>query len=208
MQHATMPAVFTHSTPHPGPSRTDAELLQAVRGGDDPAFGELYQRYRSLAERIARRTGVSGVDVDDVVGEAWTKVLRALRSGRGPSTNFPGYLATATRRVSWTHSNSAARLAPTDDHALLDGVWLDELPDHLAETDLGRALVRLPPTWREVLWRVEIDGEKVAEIAARHGKSANSVSAIASRARRRLREELAAVEQSRVNSSESRKPAA
>jgi DNA-directed RNA polymerase specialized sigma24 family protein len=69
-------------------------------------------------------------------------------------------------------------------------VWHDELPESIADTELGRALRDLPPSWREVIWRVEVVGEKVAAIAAEQGRSANSVSATASRARRRLRDLL------------------
>lgn len=171
---------------------SDAELLDAVRRGDPEAFGLLFTRYQAVAVKVARRAGIRSGDVEDVVGDAWGRVLRAIRGGAGPTDNFPGYLATAIRRVSWAYHGHHAAFLPTDDEATLDGIWIDELPDSLADTELGRALAKLPRAWREVLWRVEVDGEKVAAIAAEQGKSPNSVSAIASRARRRLRAELSA----------------
>ncbi len=172
--------------------RTDHELLEATRGGQGEAFGELYERYAAMTRRIARRSGVATSDVDDIVADAWARVLRALRTGSGPTTNFPGYVATAVRRVAWSYDTAASMVSPTDDDRLLDGVWLDELDPSFAETELGQALLRLPRNWREILWRVEVDGEQVALLAAEFGKTPNSVSAIASRARRRLREELGA----------------
>ncbi|HVK28536.1 MAG TPA: sigma-70 family RNA polymerase sigma factor [Nocardioides sp.] len=173
---------------------SDGELLDQARRGDSEAFGVLFTRYRDVAAKVARRAGTRPSDVDDVVADAWARVFRAMRGGNGPTENFPGYLATAIRRVSWAHNEHHAQNIPTDDQSTLDGVWIDELPDALQDTDMGRAFSRLPAPWREVIWRVEVDGEKVAAIAAERRKSPNSVSAVASRARRRLRAELEALE--------------
>ena len=184
--------MLTHPDPrnHPPAVPSDTDLLAAARRGDHEAFGDLFARYRLTATKVARRAGVRPSDLDDVVADAWARVLRAIHGGNGPTENFPGYLATAIRRVSWAYNEHHATLVPTDDHVTLDGVWIDELPESMVDTDVGRALTRLPPSWREVIWRVEVDGEKVAAIAAAQGKSPNSVSAIASRARKRLRAEL------------------
>lgn len=168
-------------------STSDNRLLHATRRGDEAAFATLYERYLVTTRKVAHRAGVRPSDVDDVVADAWTRVLRAIRGGKGPTDNFAGYLATAVRRVAWAHSRYHATVLLPDDDAALDGVWVDPLPESLAETELGRALRALPPAWLEVIWRVEVHGEKVAAIAQEQGRSANSVSATASRARRRLR---------------------
>jgi DNA-directed RNA polymerase specialized sigma24 family protein len=173
--------------------RTDEALLAAVRAGDDSAFVDLYVRYRGPSRAMARRASDATDDVDDVVGEAWSRLLGALRNGNGPSSNFPGYLATTVRRVAWTVNGRRAMCSPTDDETLLDSPFRLGLAGPMPGTDLAEALTRLPRTWREVIWRIEVEGEKVAAIAREQGKSANSVSAIASRARKRLREELSAV---------------
>ncbi|WP_408897262.1 RNA polymerase sigma factor [Nocardioides sp. R1-1] len=174
-----------------GPS--DGQLLAAARRGETEAFGVLFARYRDIAVKVARRAGVRPTDVDDVVADAWSRVLRAIEGGNGPTENFPGYLATAIRRVAWAYNEHRAMYIPTEEAGVLDGVWADEPYESLADTELGRAMARLPASWREVLWRVEVEGEKVASIAAECRKSANAVSAIASRARKRLRAELSEV---------------
>lgn len=166
---------------------SDIALLQATRRGDESAFAVLYERYLVTTRKVAHRAGVRPSDIDDVVADAWTRVLRAMRGGKGPTDNFAGYLATAVRRVAWANSLHHATVVLPDDETTLDGVWTDPLPESIAETDLGRALRALPPAWLEVIWRVEVHGEKVAAIAKEQGRSANSVSATASRARRRLR---------------------
>ena len=171
--------------------RSDALLLAAARRGEMDAFGQLFSRYRSASVRIARRAGVLETDIDDVVADVWARILSAINGGRGPTDNFPGYLATAIRRGSWACFEHKVAFVPTEDVAVLDGAMMDDLHESLADTSVGQALGRLPHSWREVIWRVDVEGEKVAAIAAERGQSANSISAIASRARRRLRAELA-----------------
>lgn len=177
--------------PHAATTCSDAELVAATRRQSTDAFGLLYARYESSSRKIARRAGVHSVDIDDVVADAWTRVLRAIQGGRGPTDNFAGYLATSIRRVAWAYGARRSTLIPTDDATLLDGVWEDWRPASLTDTPLARAIALLPTSWAEVIWRIEVDGEPVSAIAKELGKSPNSVSAIASRARKRLRTHLA-----------------
>lgn len=168
--------------------RSDGELVLAVRNGDSAAYAELYQRYHLLAVRVARRAGITGDDAEDVVAEAYAKVLRALRGGRGPTENFPGYLATAVRRVAWTVHDEAARCRPTEDIELFDD--LSEVSaDELKDSAIGAALAALPRSSRSLLWRVVVEGDRVGDIARELDKSPNAVSAAACRARKRLRSE-------------------
>jgi RNA polymerase sigma factor (sigma-70 family) len=186
--------------------RSDELLLEAARRGELDAFGELFHRYRRIAATIARRAGVVPADIDDVVADAWTRILRAIDGGRGPTENLPGYLATAIRRVAWTYNDHRIAFVPTDDVCVLDTTLGDSFTESLVDTDVGRALARLPDSWREVLWRIEVEGEKAGALAAERGQSANSISAIASRARRRLREDLDA-ERHRANVADSHQAA-
>lgn len=181
---------------HPGSTdvpESDDELIARTRAGDQQAFGELFVRYRRLAAQVAQRAGVSPSDVDDVIGDAFARVLRAVANGKGPDDNVAGYITTAVRRVAWRRNQERSREYVTSDSPLLDSVWLDELPALLRSSDIGIAFRRLPGRWQDLLWRIEVRGERVGDIASRAGKSSNAVSAVASRARRRLRHELAEV---------------
>lgn len=168
--------------------RSDRELVQAVRDGDTASYDELYRRHQKMANQVARRAGASFHDADDIVSEAHTKVLRALRHGLGPTENFPGYLATAVRRVAWASERASWRMRPTDD-ALLDGSVEDPDLDPLGDTAVGAALAALSPAMQALLWRVVIEGHGVSDIARELGTSPNSISAAAWRARKRLRAE-------------------
>ena len=66
-------------------TRSDAELLGQVRDGDDAALGELYVRHRDAALRLARSYGAAA-DAEDVVNEAFERVMGVPGAGAGPPT--------------------------------------------------------------------------------------------------------------------------
>lgn len=170
------------------PQLPDSELIARVRTGDAECFAELYRRHRKLADRVARRAGVSPHDTEDVVAEAFAKVLRAMRRGHGPTETFTGYLALAVRRVAWSAQRDSKRCRPTDDLDLLDAVS-DSADVPSIGDPVTAAFAALSQEARSLLWRVVVDGDPIGEIARDLGKTPNSVSAAAFRARARLRSE-------------------
>ena len=170
-----------------GPS--DAELISAVRGGDADAYGDLFARHVEAARRLARQL-VPGPDVDDLVSEAFAKVLSLLQRGAGPDLAFRAYLLTAVRRLHVDRIRSNARLHTTDDLAPFDpGVpFRDTAVEGFENQAAARAFASLPERWQLVLWHTEVEGQKPAEVAPLLGMSANSVSALAYRAREGLRQ--------------------
>ena len=58
---------------------SDAELISRVRGGDVAAYGDLFCRHNDAASRLARQL-VRGPDSDDLVSEAFAKVLSCSRA--------------------------------------------------------------------------------------------------------------------------------
>ena len=65
-------------------SSQEEVLVARARDGDEHAFGELVTRYQALAARVARFVA-PGVDVDDVVQEAFVKAWYAMPRFRRPS---------------------------------------------------------------------------------------------------------------------------
>lgn len=167
----------------------DAELISAVRGGDVDAYGELYRRHVEAARRLARQL-VSPGDADDLVSEAFAKVLVVLQRGGGPDLAFRAYLLTAVRRLHVDKIRAGARLHTTDDLTQFDpGVpFRDTAVEGFESAAAARAFASLPERWQLVLWHTEVEGQKPAEVAPLLGMSANSVSALAYRAREGLRQ--------------------
>jgi RNA polymerase sigma factor (sigma-70 family) len=167
----------------------DAELISAVRGGDVDAYGELFARHVDAARRLARQ--LSGpADADDLVSDAFTKVLTVLQRGGGPDLAFRAYLLTAVRRLHVDKIRAGSRLRPVEDLAPFDpGLpFHDTAVEGFDNAAAARAFASLPERWQMVLWHTEVEQQKPADIAPLLGMSANSVSALAYRAREGLRQ--------------------
>ncbi|BBH16406.1 hypothetical protein Back2_06930 [Nocardioides baekrokdamisoli] len=167
----------------------DAELISAVRAGDIEAYGTLFARHADAARRLARQL-VSAGDVDDLVSEAFSKVLGVLQRGGGPDLAFRAYLLTSLRRLHVDKLRASSRLTTTDDLTPYDpGVpFNDTVVSGFENATAAKAFASLPERWQQVLWHTEVEGQKPADIAPLLGMSANSVSALAYRAREGLRQ--------------------
>jgi RNA polymerase sigma factor (sigma-70 family) len=168
---------------------SDAELISSVRGGDVSAYGDLFARHRDAATRLARQL-VPGPDADDLVSEAFAKVLNVLLAGGGPDIAFRAYLLTAVRRLHVDKVRATTRATPTDDLTPYEKVEpaTDTVIAGFEGGAAAKAFASLPERWQLVLWHLEVEGQKPADVAPLLGMSPNSVSALAYRAREGLRQ--------------------
>ena len=169
--------------------QTDPELISRVREGDVAAYGILFSRHVDSATRLGRVL-VGASDADDLVSEAFVKVLNVLLGGGGPDVAFRAYLLTAVRRLHIDKVRSNQRLTTTDDLTPFDpGVpFTDTAVAGFEGGAAAKAFASLPERWQMVLWHLEVENQKPADIAPLLGMSANGVSALAYRAREGLRQ--------------------
>ena len=148
----------------------DAELISAVRGGEVDAYGELFDRHVAAARRLARQL-VPPADAEDLVSEAFAKVLSLLQRGAGPDLAFRAYLLTAVRRLHVDRIRANARVQPTDDLEPFDpGVpFRDTAVEGFENAAAAKAFASLPERWQAVLWHTEVEGQKPAEVAGAAG---------------------------------------
>ena len=113
-----------------------------------------------------------------------------LQGGGGPDVAFRAYLLTAVRRLHVDRIRAGQRLQTTDDLTPFDpGVpFRDTAVAGFESGAAAKAFASLPERWQLVLWHPEVEGQKPADIAPLLGMSANSVSALAYRAREGLRQ--------------------
>lgn len=184
---------------------SDAELISRVRGGDVAAYGELFSRHVDAAKRLARQL-VRGPDADDLVSDAFAKVLHVLQGGGGPDVAFRAYLLTSVRRLHVDRVRAQAKLHTTDDLTPFDpGIpFQDTAVAGFESGAAARAFASLPERWQLVLWHLEVEGQKPADIAPLLGMSANSVSALAYRAREGLRQAFLTMHLSDISDAECR----
>ena len=168
---------------------TDPELITRVRDGDIDAYGMLFSRHVDAATRLARML-VGGPDADDLVSDAFVKVLNVLLGGGGPDVAFRAYLLTAVRRLHVDKIRSSQKLTTAGDMTPFDpGVpFTDTAVAGFEGGAAAKAFASLPERWQMVLWHLEVENQKPADIAPLLGMSPNSVSALAYRAREGLRQ--------------------
>lgn len=167
---------------------SDADLIREVRAGQLDAYGQLFARHQEAALRLARQL-VLGPGADDLVSEGFAKVLTALQNGKGPDEFFRAYLLTSIRRLHIDDLRTAKRVKPTDDESMLDRpvTFVDPVEMKFEQGTAAAAFASLPERWQLVLWHLDVEGHKPAHVAPLLGMSANSVSALAYRAREGLR---------------------
>ncbi len=166
----------------------DEQLLDRVRSGDSLAYEDLYREYADGARHLARIL-VGADHAEELVAESFARVLAALRGGGGPTDNFRSYLH-VTIRNGYRDGLRAPREAPVSDQPwLFDDAQVpaEEMGAGLDETVAVDALSSLPESWQRVLWHVEVEGRKPAEVATIMDLQPRAVSSLAHRAREGLK---------------------
>ena len=181
-----------------GQSSSTARDAAIARGGASlggKSYEELYVEHAPAARLVALSLVPADV-ADDIVADAFVRVLAAIRAGGGPDHAFRAYLLTAVRNLAYDWLSARRRVTVLGD--------LDEEAGDLAAGFSGgaesqaearaearlilRAFSRLPERWRTVLWHLEVEGKAPADMAPAFGLSPNGVSALAMRAREGLRQ--------------------
>jgi RNA polymerase sigma factor (sigma-70 family) len=166
-------------------------------------YEELYVEHAPAARRLALSMVPHDV-ADDIVAEAFARVLAVIRAGGGPSHAFQGYLLTAVRNqaTDWLKTRRRLTVVADMDVAVSDQAMAGrgrvtpgitsaaETQAHARDEArlIARAFGRLPARWRAVLWQLEVEDKAPAAVAPMFGLSANGVSALAMRAREGLRQ--------------------
>ena len=147
--------------------RSDADLLAAVRAGDDAAYAELWTRHQGAARRMAAQVAEPG-DVDDLVSESYYRVLRVVKAGSGPQDAFRPYLFSTMRRFAIDTARSyQRRVTLTDQAADLEAEPAPSAADVAAvnaeQHAAWRAWASLPEASRAVLWHVVVERQTRSE---------------------------------------------
>jgi len=165
---------------------SDAELLERVRRGDKQAYGALWARHRRAGLSAARAI-TTAFDADDLVSEAFVRVLGAIERGNGPTAAFRPYLVTTIRSVAARWGAQPAELTPEEFEAVDPASSDEAFAERFDQSLTVRAFNSLPQRWQEVLWYTEAERLPPRDVAALIGIKPNAVSALAKRAREGLR---------------------
>lgn len=183
------------------PEANEAELLMALRAGDEPAYERLVRSYGGAMHAVARRFLRCDGDAADAVQEAFLSAFRSIHGFAGNSKIGTWLhrivVNTCLMRLRAEKSRPAVsieHLLPTFDetghHASRIHDW--HMPSDRLETDEVRTTVRrcideLPDPYRVVLLLRDIEELSTQETAERLGISDAAVKVRLHRARQALR---------------------
>jgi RNA polymerase sigma-70 factor (ECF subfamily) len=175
------------------------EVIAAlVRAGDRSALDRATRCYGRHLLAVGERVCGDRDSAADAVQDALLAAGQHLDDYRGAGT-VEGWLvrmvANACRSRLRGRKNQASWNAPLDEERAASG---ERAPDECAAyaqlaDALGAALLDLPPSERAVVLMTQLDGWSGPEVAAALAISPEAVRARLARARRRLREQLAAL---------------
>jgi RNA polymerase sigma-70 factor (ECF subfamily) len=180
--------VARQNQPVTAPSVTDnqreARLVEAVRRGDQEAFGQLYDLYSRMVHGILLAR-VPWREVDDLVQDVFLQAFRMLHTLRDAGA-FGGWLAMITRnRAMDFHRRSR------ETEELSENLPVASQSESEAEANAVLQIIcEMPEAYRETLILRLVEGMTGPEIAARTGLTPASVRVNLHRGMKLLREKL------------------
>ena len=174
---------------------SDEELMLAVGQYDLDAFNELVRRHQRTAWRIAHRSLGDPVEAEDVVQEAFLRILSVAPRYK-PTAAFSTYLYCVVARLCIDY---ARKRRPILSNALPE--TLDSSPDPataLAQKDrdalIRKALDALPSRQRMAVILKYYESLSYGEIARAMGTTVKAVDRLLGRARKTLQSSLSRTE--------------
>jgi RNA polymerase sigma factor (sigma-70 family) len=184
-----------------GCEAADAELVAAVRAGDDSAFEELYRRYQPLISRFVCGMLRDPARCEDIAQEAFLSALRRMRA-TDAEINFKPWIYQIARNAaidSYRRNNHAVEVSMDADDGLRASdrtrlVGAENSPDAALVTKerldhLQGAFDELSDVHTRVLVMRELEGMSYREIGQKLDLTRPAVESALFRARRRLETE-------------------
>jgi RNA polymerase sigma-70 factor, ECF subfamily len=195
-------------------------LIDAVRRGDQSAYGTLVEPYRTELHAHCYRMLASVHDAEDALQETLLRAWRALNKFEGRSSLRSWLYTIATNTCLNLIARRPKRVLPIDygppadphdgpGQPLVESVWVEPYPDEVVGLDDGfaapearyelresvelafvAALQHLPPNQRAVLILREVLGFSAAEVADALETTIASVNSALQRARKTADEKL------------------
>lgn len=172
---------------------SEAQLFADFQSGDDSAFLELFDRHAGRMGRYCYRLIEDSDRAQDIVQDVWEKLMQFRNKPQGEVRNPMGLVYTMARNLCLNH------LRDTRNHVPLHTLEEEDHPAY-EHRELSRheemvilALNQLPLPQREILILNAYSDYTFDEIALMIGETHGAVRTKAWRARRQLRQVIAAM---------------
>jgi RNA polymerase sigma-70 factor, ECF subfamily len=186
----------------------DADLLAALRAGDEQAFVTLVRRHHSAMLRLAMGYVPSAAIAEEVVQDTWLAVLRGVGGFEGRSTLRTWLLRIVVNRARTAGLRERRTIAVPDPEPAVDPLrfdssgawaspperWAQEAQDRLRAAQvaarLRSAMGELPARQREVVLLRDVEGLSSSEVCSVLDISEANQRVLLHRGRSRLRQVL------------------
>ena len=184
------------------PSHSDGDLLRLLSAGDETAFLEFYHRHQGLVYRFALQMSGKTELAEEVTQDVFMVVMRSATRYDNERGSVPAFLYGIARNVvlralererpyitmlDEADSEYASRLTAEQD-------LLGDLARNERLETLRKAVLALPPAYREVVVLCDLHERDYAEAASALGCAIGTVRSRLHRARALLLEKLRAGE--------------
>src|SRR5271163_484203 len=191
------------------PSHSDGDLLRLLSGGDEKAFVEFYRRHQGVVYRFALQMSGKTEIAEEVTQDVFVVVMRSGKRYDSERGSVAAFLYGIARNfVLRALERERPYLTVLDDPA---GDYADRIAAEGAEQDifgdlaqserietLRKAVLALPPAYREVVVLCDLHERDYAEAASALGCAIGTVRSRLHRARALLMEKLRAGERDAV----------
>jgi RNA polymerase sigma-70 factor (ECF subfamily) len=188
------------------PSRSDGDLLRLLSGGDEKAFIEFYRKHQGVVYRFALQMSGKTEIAEEVTQEVFVVLMKSAKrydSDRGSVLAFLYGIARnfVLRALERERTYITVLDDPAGDYAgrvLAEHDIFGDLAQNERLETLRKAVLALPPAYREVVVLCDLHERDYAEAAAALGCAIGTVRSRLHRARALLAEKMRASERCAV----------
>ena len=163
---------------------SDETLLRQARSFDQEALAEVYDRYNNGLYYYALRLLGDPCLAEDCIAETFSRLLRALRDGGGPTDNLKAYLYRSAHNWITDHYRRIPPLPldPDSDLEQPDSDPCEQAEQSIIQKRVRAALRLLTPEQQQVVALRFVEGWDLDEIAASLKKPVGAIKALQHRA--------------------------
>jgi RNA polymerase sigma-70 factor (ECF subfamily) len=184
------------------PSRSDGDLLRLLSGGDEKAFLEFYRKHQGVVFRFALQMSGKVEIAEEVTQDVFVTVMKSAGRYDAERGSVAAFLYGIARNIVLRAlERERPYLTVLDDRADEYSAEQDIFGD-LAQSEriekLRKAVLALPPAYREVVVLCDLHERDYAEAASAMGCAIGTVRSRLHRARALLAEKMRAGERCEV----------
>lgn len=163
------------------------------RDGNRKAQEQLYRLLYGFAMTIAMRYAIDEHEAADILGQAFVKMFRSIRSFDAAKGNFHGWLKKIVINESLDHIKQRSRFTTLQLDTAEEPFINNDIIEKTDAAAILRLVRQLPPATHAVFVLYAIDGYMHKEIAAQLGISEGTSKWHLSEARKILQQKLSAI---------------